>query len=655
MRQAATAAPAETKAKASPPHPLLHVVLERLFGVREALWLAPLVQPYRGPLAALFGLSLVTAGTALIPPWLTKLVIDQGLMAHDKQALITFAIALFVVGLAALALGAVNSLLHLRFSARLLADLRRAAVARILAQSPRWQARQKIGELMSRLDGDAGEVQQFTFAALVNGGGSLLRLIGGLVMLFVLAPKLAVLALVLAPVELIFFAKARPVTHEKARDVRKARGELASGLAETITGLGALRALNATQVASDKIEQRQQGLIAALLSAQVWNEVTRAVPMVLTAVLRGTVFLVGGLAVIDGTMELGSLIAFTAYLGFLIGPMQSLISLWHGQARMKAALDRLDEIMSANPDVCDPPSPLPLPDGGGELVLTGVSYAPAGKETLFEDVSLTIPAGSKLRLSGPSGIGKSSLLSLLQRHDDPGAGAILLNGIDLRRLSLSDIRTAVALVPQKGHVFSGTLSDNLRLGSPEANEKQMLDILRLVELDERLGIHTGSPIYNVAAAPQTPVSPLEGEMSPKVTEGGGPHPRAGTASPPLSAAPTSPPQGGRREQAAPVPHSYSHEEPDSGLDTWLGEGGLNLSGGERQRLCLARALLQPFRVLILDESLSEIDANRISRIMKAIDTRFADRTRIVVTHGETERYGAFDEEIDLATFGGQKS
>ncbi|MBD1544922.1 ABC transporter ATP-binding protein [Roseibium aggregatum] len=621
----------------------MRVVLERLFGMREALWLAPLVLPYRWPLAALFGLSLVAAGTALIPPWLTKLVIDRGLMAHDKQALITFALALFVVGLAALALGAVNSLLHLRFSARLLADLRRAAVARILAQSPRWQARQKIGELMSRLDGDAGEVQQFTFAALVNGGGSLLRLIGGLVMLFVLAPKLAVLALVLAPVELVFFAKARPVTHEKARGVRKARGELASGLAETITGLGALRALNATKAASEKIEFRQQGLISALLSAQVWNEVTRAVPMVLTAVLRGAVFLVGGLAVIDGTMLLGSLIAFTAYLGFLIGPMQSLISLWHGQARMKAALDRLDEIMSAAPDVRDPADPLPLADGDGDLVLSGISYSPAGQMPLFEDVSLTIPAGTKLRLSGPSGIGKSSLLSLLQRHDDPHAGAILLNGTDLRRLRLANIRSAVALIPQKGHVFSGTLADNLRLGSPEVSEEEMLDVLRLVELDERFGIHG-------KAAPHTPLSPLEGEMSPRVTEGGEPHVRTTAASPPLSAAPTSPLQGGRREQGAPVPHSSSHEEPGAGLETPLGEGGLNLSGGERQRLCLARALLQPFRVLILDESLSEVDAGRVSRIMAAIDTRFADRTRIVVTHGDANRYGTFDEEVDLAAF-----
>lgn len=573
MKQAVSLRGADRAGTMSSRPSLLRGLFNRVFGTREAAWLVPLVAPYRWPLAMLFLLSLVAAGAALVPPYLTKLVIDRGLMADDKHALVVFVAILFGVGLAALALGALNSLLHLRFSARLLKDLRRSAVDRILAQSPRWQAKQSIGELMSRLDGDAGEVQQFTFAVLVNGGGSLLRLVGGLVMLFVLAPKLALLALALAPVELLFFARARPVTQAKATEVRQARGVLASGLAETITGLSALRALNATGAAAKRIETRQQGLVAALMSAQMWNEVTRAVPMVLTAILRGAVFLVGGLAVIDGTMPLGSLIAFTAYLAFLIGPMQSLISLWHGQARMKAALDRLDRIMSAVPDVQDPVSPVPLTAGGGELVLAGVAYAPDGGVPLFENVSLVVPKGQKIRLCGPSGVGKTSLLSLLQRHDDPKAGTILLDGTDLRHLSLQDLRTVVALVPQKGHVFSGTVADNLCLGSSEAAEEDMHAVLQFVELEDRFS--------------------------------------------------------------------------GKGLETALGEGGLNLSGGERQRLCLARALLQPFQVLILDESLSEVDADRVSRIMTRIDTRFGDRTRLVVTHGDAERYGTFDSELVL--------
>lgn len=576
MKQATALTSVAEADKATRRPTLLRALLKRLFGPREALWLMPLVLPYRWPLTALFALSLVTALAALIPPYLTKLVIDRGLMAGDKQALVFFVVLLFAVGLAALALGAANSLLHLRFSARLLADLRRAAVKTILVQSPRWQARQKTGELMSRLDGDAGEVQQFTFAVLVTGAGSLLRLAGGLVMLFVLSPKLAVLALALAPVELFFFARARPLTHMRARDVRTARGHLASGLAETIAGLTSLRALNATRQAEDLIDRRQNALVAALMSSQVWSEVTRSVPMVLTAILRGAVFLIGGLAVIEGTMPLGSLIAFTAYLGFLIGPMQSLISLWHGQARMKAALDRLDHIMSAKPDVRTPETPLALPTGPCPLVLSDIAYAPTEGAALFTGLSTVIPAGSKVRLSGPSGVGKSTLLSLLQRHDDPGAGSILLQGVDLRRLALGDLREAVALVPQKGHVFSGTLADNLRLGCAEASDEDVRRVLDLVEL------------------------------------------------------------AGRFDPAGP--------------NTRLGEGGLDLSGGERQRLCLARALLQPFRILLLDESLSEVDPERVGRIMARIDGTYSEHTRIVVTHSDSDRYGDFDMEIDLKTF-----
>jgi len=556
---------------------VLGTVLHRLFGAQEAGWLVPLVMPYRLPLAGLLVLSMVAAGTALIPPWLTKLVIDQGLMAGNKQALIFYVAVLFGVGLAALGLGAINALVHLRFSARLLADLRRAGISRILSQSPRWQAEQKTGELMSRLDGDAGEIQQFAFAALVTGTGSCLRLLGGIVMLFVLSPALAMMALALAPVELVFFARARPVTHARARDVRTARGVLASGLAEAITGLSALRALNATATALRDIDQRQQGVIATLMSAQLWNEVTRAVPLVLTAILRGAVFLIGGMAVIDGTMPLGSLIAFTAYLGFLIGPMQSLISLWHGQARMRAALERFDVVMNAKTGVLEPAQPQPLPESeGASLDLAGVAYGPAGEQLLFETLSCHVAAGNKVRLSGASASGKSSLLGLLQRHDDPKAGQILLEGVDLRAASLKDLRSAVALVPQKGHVFSGTVATNLKLGCPKVSDKQMLEVLDLVELTDRF-------------------------------EAGG-------------------------------------------LNTVLGEGGLGLSGGERQRLCVARALLQPFKVLILDESLSEVDGMRVQRIVGRIDDRFYNRTRIIVTHGNIAHYGEFDKVIDLADY-----
>ncbi len=546
----------------------------RLFDTRSWGWLMPILRPRLRVLTLLLALGLVAALAALIPPYLTKLVIDEGLMAGDPRALVTWSLVLLAVGFASLALGSLNSILHMRASVDMLADLRARLAAAVLDRSPVWRARRRTGEVLARVDGDAGEVQQFAFNALLTGSSSILRLAGGAAMLFVLNWKLALLAVALAPFELAFFAWARPRTERLARETRAERGEFAGQIAEMVAGLGPIQAARAERPVRDALARRQHSLNAALLRAQVWGEVTRFVPSGLTALVRSAIFLVGGLMVINGAWPLGSLIAFVAYLGFLVGPMQSLLGLWHAQARTRAALDRLSGVMAEDDPLIWPANPAPLPEGPGHLRLDGVDVVHSGR-ALSRGVTLDIPAGTKLRLTGPSGSGKSSLLGLLQRHADPASGRILLDGCDLRRLSRDDLRGAVAYVPQRPFVLSGTVAENLRLSAPGATLPEMKEMLDL----------TG--------------------LTPRFADGGG-------------------------------------------LEARIGEDGLTLSGGERQRLCLARTLLRPFRVLIVDEAMSEVDPATVARIVSAIDTRHRHATRIVVTHGHEAAYGAFDRVVDVS-------
>lgn len=547
-----------------------------LFGPSAAGWLVPILQPYAHRIRLLLLFGLVAAGLGLVPPYLSKLVIDQGLMAKDVGALITWSAALFAVGLFAVGFGALNNILHMRASVQMLADLRRSILDALIARPSHWYGGQRAGELLARIDGDAGEVQQFAFNAILGGLSSLVRLIGGTAMLMVLNWKLGMAAAILAPVELVFLIWARPHTERLAGATRTARGRLTAGLSEALHGMPALQLARGTAWARDRSLGDQAQLNQRQLVQQKWIEFTRAVPQILSALLRAAIFVAGGIMVIRGDWPLGSLIAFIAYMGFMIGPMQSLLGIWHAQARAKVALRRLDPLMDGRTRRVVPTSGTTA--DGFALRLDNLVFGPDRAHSIGP-VSAEIPEGAKVALTGPSGAGKTSLLMLLMGQQPPLSGMLSIGGVSPQALAGETSRRSIAFVSQRPIIVQASLRDNLFL-------------------DHDL---TDKPVSDAAVWAMLDMLGLSG-----------------------------------RFQAA------------DGLDTVLGENGLTLSGGERQRICLARALLAPFDILVLDEALSEVDRDRVAAIMAHIDRVFAGRTRVVTTHGRIEAYGPFDQVVDLS-------
>ncbi|MFY2823821.1 ABC transporter ATP-binding protein [Ruegeria sp. MALMAid1280] len=548
-----------------------------LFGRSPSGWLLPILLAYRGRILVLLCLGLIAAGLGLIPPYLTKLVIDAGLLAGDTRALIGWSAALFVVGLAAVGLGALNNIQHMRASVSMLADLRRTLLDALIGKSPGWFERQRAGELLARIDGDAGEVQQFAFNTVLGGTSSLVRLVGGTTMLMILNWKLGLAAALLAPIELLFLVWARPHTERLAGAARSARGRFTAGLSETLHGLPALQIADGTGWAQRRSLADQGLLNRRLLTQQRWGEFTRAVPQILSALMRAAIFVTGGIMVIRGDWPLGSLIAFIAYMGFMVGPMQSLLGLWHAQARAKIALARLDGLMTGPRATVTQAATHAGVDLRVENVVAGRSQASAATP-----LTLDIPAGTKLALNGPSGIGKTRLLSVLTGREAPASGQALLGGAPVAALPPDVRHRHIAFVSQRPFTVRGSLRDNFFLADifwrrPDADET-VWGCLEMLGLADRF-------------------------------------------------------------RAA------------DGLDTVLGENGLTLSGGERQRICLARALLRPFDILVLDEALSEVDAGLVRRIIGWIDSEFASKTRIITTHSAKDAYGQFDMHIDLENTG----
>ncbi|NVK44229.1 MAG: ABC transporter ATP-binding protein, partial [Oceanospirillaceae bacterium] len=451
-------------------------------------WLYRFVRPQRRAIGGLLALSLLASLLVLLQPWLTKLLIDEGLLARDYGMLVTMALTMILVGVLGTALGGVNRYLHTRLSGRILFALRGDLYAHLQKLSPAFFGQRRIGDLLSRIDGDVAEIQRFAVDSLFSAVSSIIGLIGALIMMLTLSPQLSLLVLVLIPLEVLWLRWMRRKVELRARRVRERSADLSSFLVETLPAMKFIQSVGQERRERGHLDRHSDNYLADLLKLQVTEFFTHAIPGTLTSLTRAAAFLIGGWWVINGQWQLGSLIAFSTYLGMATGPVNSLLGLYVAIQRMSVSLGRVSELRQAPVSITSDETPLQLPaDLRGDVEFSDLSFAYPGREQpVFEGVDCRIGAGEKVALSGASGVGKSTLIDLLQRHFDPTRGSIRLDGIDLKRLSLTDLRRAVAVVSQDITLFRGTLADNIRYAAPGASDEQVLEAARQARLGEMI-------------------------------------------------------------------------------------------------------------------------------------------------------------------------
>jgi len=443
------------------------------------------VKPQQKAIAGLLLLSFVGSALVLLQPWLTKLLIDDGLLAKDYGMLVKLAVAMILVGIFGTALSGLNRYLHTRLSGRILFALRTDLYAHLQRLSPTFFGQRRIGDLMSRIDGDVAEIQRFAVDSLFSAVSSIIGLIGALVLLVMLSWELSLLVLVLIPLEVLWLRWMRRKVEVNTRELRERSADLSSFLVETMPAMKFIQSSGQENRERTRLGGLNDGYLSQLLRLQITEFFTHAIPGTLTSMTRAAAFLIGGWWVIQGQWQLGSLIAFSTYLGMATGPVNSLLGLYVAIQRMSVSLNRVSELRQAEAEIESPRSPRALPQPlRGELELEQVCFAYSGRGPVLDDVSARLQAGKKIALAGASGAGKSTLIDLLQRHYDPQQGRVLLDGVDIRELSLSDLRRSVAVVSQEITLFRGSLADNLRYACPEASDEQVRDAAREAQLDE---------------------------------------------------------------------------------------------------------------------------------------------------------------------------
>ncbi|KAB0528509.1 ABC transporter ATP-binding protein [Pseudomonas brassicacearum] len=445
-------------------------------------WLYSFVRPHRLAIIGLLGLSICASMLVLVQPWLTKLLIDDGLLARDFSMLVLIAGLMIVAGLLGTVLSGINRYLHTRLSGRILFSLRDDVYRHLQTLSPSFYGQRRIGDLMSRLDGDVAEIQRFAVDSLFSAVSSVVGLVCAIAMLLTLSWKLSLLVVVLIPLDVLWLRWMRRKVERDVRQLRERSADMSSFMVETLPVMKFIQSAGQQQRESRRLETLGQGYMSQLLRLQVTEFFTQAVPGTLTSLSRACAFLIGGYWVVQGTWQLGALIAFSTYLGMAVGPVQSLLGLYVAIQRMTVSLGRVMELRGEEPTVVSPVMAKPIPTLG-DLRFDDVHFSHPGRQSTLRGIDARIPYGLKVALSGGSGVGKSTLIDLLQRHHDPQSGRVLLGDVDLRELDLLELRRRIAVVSQDIVLFRGSLADNLAYAVPDASREAIAEVARLAQLD----------------------------------------------------------------------------------------------------------------------------------------------------------------------------
>lgn len=419
------------------------------------------ILPYWRPLTLILVLGTIATLSGLAQPYFTKILIDDVLLGRNFRLLLTVSGGMLGVTLLSFALNSWTSYRYIQVSAAILFDMRRAVYAHLQRLSPRFYAATRLGDIVSRLNNDVGEIQRISADTLLALTTNVLFLAGTVAILLYLDAWLSFLTFVLLPLTVWSLVRVRRRLESDSEAVRRRSSELGSFLVETLLGIQTTVLMAREQRELNRFREHNDRLVRSLLRRQTTSIIAGLIPSL--GLILGTllVFVVGGYQVIDGAMTLGSFVAFMAYQARLVAPVQNIMTLYTGLAVLKVSVKRVMELLDAKPDVTDGPES--LEGRAGAIEFRHVTFR-HDRDDVLEDASFVIPEGSLCVVLGSSGAGKSSIADLLTRLLDPESGTVLIGGRDLRQFKLSDIRRAIALVEQDAFLFNATIEDNVRYG-----------------------------------------------------------------------------------------------------------------------------------------------------------------------------------------------
>ncbi len=431
-------------------------------------------------ISLLLGISMISSGIAIIQPLLMQKFIDEALILKDLDNFYFFVLLIIGISIVGIVLSVVLQYKYTSLSVKILYKLRLDIFEKVFFNTKLFFQKNRVGDLLSRLEGDISELQRFGLDSIFALFSATLGLIGALVIMFYFDTTLALFALILFPIEFFLLKPIYPKMHDITKELRQSTALIGSFIIESFRYVNFLKKFNEVKNRKEILKTLQTQNKNKILKQQKIQIIFTQIPVMVSLIARVSLIIYGGLKVINSELTIGELIAFLSYFSMVLSPVHTLLGILNNIPKLKVSINRLNEILpkeEIKKVIVDFPK-------NSDITFKDFSFSYPNSQTLFENLNLKISHKEKVVITGINGIGKSTLIDLLLNYLEPTKGQILINGIDSKTIDSEILQSNIGLVEQNPVILSISLKENLLLAKKDASNEEIKDALIKVGLEE---------------------------------------------------------------------------------------------------------------------------------------------------------------------------